>query len=103
MKSLTIVVHTDDQQDLTNQLRTIEQVQGFTLNHIEGHGIEPEQDAFLSARDDVVGSSPRVRTDIVLQDSDLDTVLNALRDAKEGGKMKGAYYWVTAVEQEGHL
>lgn len=103
MKSLTIIAHTDDQQELTNQLRTIEQVKGFTLNHIEGHGVEPEQDAFLSARDDVVGSSPRVRADVVLQDSDLDTVLNALRNATGGGNMKGAYYWVTAVEQEGHL
>ncbi|MES0370996.1 MAG: DUF3240 family protein [Mariprofundaceae bacterium] len=103
MKSLTIVVHTDDQQDLTNQLRTIEQVQRFTLNHIEDHGVESEQDAFLSARDEVVGASPRIRAETILQDSDLDTVLDALRDAKEGGKMKGAYYWVTAVEQEGPL
>jgi nitrogen regulatory protein P-II 1 len=103
MKSLTIIAHTDDQQELTNQLRTIEQVKGFTLSHIEGHGVEPEDDSFLLARDKVVGASPRVRADIVLQDSDLDTVLNALRDAKEGGKMKGAYYWVTAVEQKGHL
>ena len=97
MKSLTIIIHTDDQQELTNQLRTIEQVRGFTISHIEGHGIEPEQDAFLSARDDVVGSTPRVRAEIVLQDSDVDTVLDALRN------LVGARYWVTAVEQEGHL
>ncbi len=97
MKNLTMVIHTDDQQDLTNQLRVIDQVQGFTISHIEGHGIEPEQDAFLSARDDVVGSSPRMRVDIVLQDSDVDTVLDVLRD------VVAARYWVTAVEQEGHL
>jgi len=103
MKSLTIIVHTDDQQDLTKQLRSIEQVAGFTLTHLEGHGVEPEHDAFLAARDKVVGASPRVRADIVLQDSDLDTALHALRDAKKLGKIKGAYYWVSPVEQEGHL
>jgi len=103
MKSLTIIIHTDDQQELTNQLRTIGQVQGFTMNHVEGHGIELEHDAFLSARDKVVGGCPRVRADIVLQDSDLDDVLSALRAAREDGKMKGTYYWVTAVEQDGHL
>ncbi|MDX8402925.1 MAG: DUF3240 family protein [Mariprofundaceae bacterium] len=103
MKSLTVIIHTDDQQELTNQLRTIEQVQGFTLSHIEGHGIESEHDVFLSARDEVAGASPRVRADIVLQDSDLDDVLNALRYARDSGQMKGAYYWVTAVEQDGHL
>jgi nitrogen regulatory protein P-II 1 len=103
MKSLTMVIHTDDQQDLNNQLRVIDQVQGFTISHVEGHGIELEQDAFLSARDDVVGSSPRMKADIVLQDSDVDTVLDALRDVVANGKMKGAYYWVTSVEQNGHL
>jgi len=103
MKNLTIVVHTDDQQELTNQLRKIEQAQGFTVSHIEGHGIEPEQDAFLSARDEVVGASPKVRADIVLQDSDLDVVLNSIRNVRESGQIKGAYYWVTAVEQDGHL
>jgi nitrogen regulatory protein P-II 1 len=97
MKCLTIITHTDDQQELINQLRTIEQVQGFSLSHVEGHGQEPEHDAFLSARDDVVGSTPRVRADIVLQDSDVDTVLDALRN------VVGARYWITAVEQEGHL
>jgi nitrogen regulatory protein P-II 1 len=103
MKRLTIIVHTDDEQELTNQLRTIEQVQGFTLTHIEGHGIESERDPFLLARDEVVGANPGVRADIVLQDSDLDAVLNILRDAKEAGKMNNAYYWVSPVEQEGHL
>ena len=103
MKSLIIIIHTDDQQELTNQLRSIEQVQGFTLGHIEGHGIELEHDAFLSARDKVVGANPRVRADIVLQDSDLDDVLNALRNARDSGQMKDAYFWVTAVEQDGHL
>ncbi len=103
MKRLTIIVHTDEEQEVTHQLRTIEQAQGFTLSHIEGHGIESEHDPFLSARDEVVGASPRVRADIVLQDNDLDAVLNILRDAKEAGKMNDAYYWVSPVEQEGHL
>jgi len=103
MKNLTIFIHTDDQQDLTNQLRTIEHVKGFSLFRVEGHGQEAEHDAFLSARDNVVGSSPRIRADVVLKDGDVDTVLDAFRNMTSTGKMKGAHYWVTAVEQEGHL
>jgi len=103
MKRLTIIVQTHDEQELTNQLRRIEQVEGFTLVHIEGHGIESERDPFLSARDEVVGANPGVRADVVLQDSDLDTVLNTIREAKESGKVSGAYYWISSVEQEGHL
>ena len=103
MKQLTLIVRTSAQQDLTDQLRTIEQVQGFTLSHVEGHGVQAENDPFLSARDKVVGYTPRVQVDIVLQDSDLDDVLKVLRDTMSDGEIQGAHYWVTAIEQEGHL
>jgi len=103
MKRLTIIVQTYDEQELMNQLRRIEQIQGFTLTHIEGHGTESERDPFLSARDEVVGANPGVRADIVLQGSDLDAVLHTLRHAKESGKVSDAYYWISSVEQEGHL
>lgn len=100
MKCLTITAHTDDQQDLTNLLNGIEQVQGFSIIQVEGHGIESEKDAFLSAREKVVGSSPRVQLDIILQDNDVSTVLDALRGAAKEGNV---YYRLTAVEKSGHL
>ena len=103
MKCITIIIHTDDQQELTRQLRAIEQVQGFTTFHAEGHGQQAEQDVFLSARDQIVGSSPQVGAKIILQDENLDAVIGALRCAKETGKITSAYYWITAVEQDGHL
>jgi len=100
MKCLTITSHTDDQQDLTNLLNRIEQVKGFTLSHVEGHGIESERDAFLSAREKVVGSSAKIQIDIVLQASDVDTVLEALRAFVKAG---GIYYRLSSVERSGHL
>lgn len=103
MKNLSIIVHTDDEQELTKQLRSMNQVYGYSLYHIEGHGIETEHDPFLSARDKVVGYAPRVRADIVLKSEDLDPVLDTLRAAKKGGDMQEAYFWVTNVEQDGHL
>ncbi len=69
MKILTLIIHTNAQQALTDQLRTLEQVSGFTFSHAEGHGTEIVSDAFLSARDKVVGHTPRVRVDILLEDS----------------------------------
>ena len=53
MKNLTLIIHTDAQQDLTDQLRSLEQVSGFTFSHVEGNGMEQETDSFLSARDKV--------------------------------------------------
>lgn len=102
MKILTLVVHTDIQQELTSLLRGIEQVPGFTFSHVEGHGMEVESDSFLSARDDVVGYVPRIRTDILLEDGDVDVVLRRLTDGENRITGHGIY-WVTPVERGGHL
>ncbi len=102
MKHLTLIIHTNVQQDVADQLRSLEQVSGFTFSHAEGHGVEVESDPFLSARDKVVGYTPRIRVDILLEDSDVDLVLESLRKTTYGGEGQGIY-WVTAVEQSGHL
>lgn len=102
MKHLTLIVHTNTQQDLADQLRSMEQVPGFTFSNAEGHGVQTESDPFLSARDKVVGYTPRVRVDILLQDSDVDTVLSSLRNSTYGIEGQ-SIYWVTAVEKNGHL
>lgn len=102
MKHLTLIIHTNIQQDLADQLRSIEQVSGFTFSHAEGHGVQAESDPFLSARDKVVGYTPKMRVDILLQDSDVNAVLSTLRSSTHGIKGQGIY-WVTAVEENGQL
>lgn len=102
MKHLTLIINTSIQQDTADQLRSKEQVLGFTFSHVEGHGAQVENDPFLSARDKVVGYTPRIRVDILLQDSDVGTVLEFLRRSINGIKDQGIY-WVTAVEQNGRL
>lgn len=100
MKILTVIVHTNVQQKLADLLRTMDQVPGFTFSHVEGHGSEVEDDSFLSARDEVVGYIPRIRTDILLEDA--DAVLTKLCD-KESNIAGQGVYWVTPVEKGGHL
>jgi len=102
MKLLTLIVHTDVQQDLVKLLRDLNEVSGFTFIHVEGHGEETENDKYLSARDKVVGFAPRIRTELLLEDKDVDAVLAALR-GKEHNITGQGIYWVTAVEKGGHL
>ena len=102
MKHLTLIVHRNAQQDIADLLRSLEQVPGFTFDQVEGHGVQVENDPFLSARDKVVGYTPRIRVDILLQDGDVDSVLDALRGSSSDIKDRGIY-WVTAVEQNGRL
>ncbi len=102
MKNLVMIVHANMQQDLADRLRSLIQVQGFTFSHVEGHGTQVKHDPFLSTRDKVVGYVPRVRVDILLHDTDVETVLAAIRD-NEGGQSAQGVYWVTAVERQGQL
>ncbi len=101
MKILTLVVHATAQQELADRLRTLEQVPGFTFSHVEGHGAQAESDLFLSARDKVVGYTPRVRVDILLADGAVEAVLAALRDSP--GVAGQGVYWVADVAREGRL
>ena len=102
MKILTLIVHTRVQQELSELLRSMEQIPGFTFTHVEGHGDEVEDDSFVSARDEVVGYIPRIRTDILLKDEDLDAVLSKLFDKQNNITGQGIY-WVTPVEKGGHI
>lgn len=102
MKILTLIIHINIQQALTDQLRSMEKVTGYTFSHVEGHGIEVESEAFLSARDEVVGSVPRIRFDILLEDADVEPVLAELGEGEHSVAGQGVY-WVTTVAQGGRL
>ena len=102
MKNLVMIAHTNAQRALADLLRGLEQIQGFTFSHAEGHGIHSEQDSFLSARDKVVGYVPQVRIDIILEDEDVESVLTAIR-TDQGVVIGQGFFWVTPVEMQGHL
>ena len=102
MKILTLIVHTNVQQTLSDLLRTMDQVSGFTFTHVEGHGADIEKDGFVAAHDKAVGYIPRIRTDLLLNDTDVKTVLQAVSGTDIGISGQG-FYWVTPVEAGGHL
>ena len=102
MKLLTLIVHTNVQQELSDLLRSIDQVTGYTFTHLEGHGSEIEKDSFELAREETIGYVSRIRTDILLKDEDAETVLNQICDKEHNISGQGMY-WITAVEKGGEI
>ena len=101
MKNLILIIHANLQQDLADLLCGLDSVTSFTLTHVEGHGEQLEHGLFYSARDKVVGYTPWVRAEILLNESDVDSVLQVLgRTPAFSGQ---GMYWITAVEQRGQL
>lgn len=102
MKHLTLIVHADVRQALADVLRGLKEIEGFTFTSIEGHGPQDERDPQLSARDRVVGYTPHVRVDIVLDDKNVDSVLRGLRESRCGVTGRSVY-WITELVRQGRL
>jgi len=96
MKNLILIVNASVQQVVIDHLRELH-ITEFTLSKVEGHGSYSAGDAFISARDRVVGFVPRVRIDIVLEPERLTAVLEALREPDTGFAGHGIY-WVSTIE-----
>ncbi len=101
MKKLSIVVHTSLQQELADCLRSLK-LDSFMFSHIEEHSAQLEQDAFLSARDKVVGYVPKVRVDVLLEEERAATLLDELRGSGVSFCGKGVY-WIMDVVEAGEL
>ena len=101
MKKLSIVVHTSLQQELADCLRSLK-LKNFMFSHIEEHSSQSKQDAFLSARDKVVGYVPKVRADILLEDERAGTLIDELRGSGVSFAGKGVY-WICDVGESGEL
>jgi nitrogen regulatory protein P-II 1 len=99
MKNLVLIVPANVYAAVTDRLREIG-IAGFTVTHVEGHGAHTARDAFLSARDRVVGFVPRVRIDVVLEGEAVDGVLSARAGAGTDLSAHGAW-WLTPVERSG--
>jgi nitrogen regulatory protein P-II 1 len=97
-----MIVHTSIQRDLADLLRSLHQIQGFTFSHAEGHGTQEANDPFLSERDKVVGYVPRVRVDILLEDTQVERVLESVRTMSNIGGGMGVF-WVNDVHYSGRL
>ncbi len=102
MKTLVMVVHASVQQDLADLLRSLKQIRGFTFSHVEGHGTQETHDPFLSERDKVVGYVPRVRVDILMEDTQVEYVLESVRTMSKAGGTLGVF-WVNDVHASGRL
>ena len=102
MKLLTVVLHAQEQQPLADLLRSLIPVTGYTLTNVEGFGHEREAERFLAAHDDIVGQIPRVRADVLLEESDMENVLQSVKALTTSERSQGVY-WVTDIEQGGHI
>ncbi len=102
MKNLVLIIHAGLKQNFTDLLNNIDDVDGFTFTSVEGHGAQSKHNLELSERDKVVGYVPRLRVDLLLDDSKVEAVLDVFRKNRNSEK-KQNFYWITDVKDQGRF
>jgi len=102
MRILTLIIHAKMHHEVGDILHTIKQVEGFTFTPVQGHGSHAKSNSLPSSHDRVVGYTPRMKVEILLQQHDLQSVLESLRKAMKHERSQGVY-WIVPVEESGLL
>ena len=102
MKCITLIVHASAKSALTDFFHEIAEVRRFTMIDCEGYDDNDLADPRISPGDRVVGYIPRVRLDLAVNDSEVQTVMTKLR-ATESQVAGLGVYWITTIEDEGLL
>ena len=102
MKKLTMIIHSSLQETLADCLRSIPLLDMFIFSHVEEHSSQMEHDLLLSAYDKVVGYVPQIKVDVIINEKDIVSVMEAIRNSQCQFKGKGVY-WISDLAEFGEL
>lgn len=102
MKLLTIIGRASSRADLIDVLARLPEVSGFTVTSSEGHGRSGEEDPFESARDRVEGFVPRVRIELLVEESVVPRILEAIAESGSG-RAGERLWWLQSLDEWGRI
>jgi len=96
MKLVTAVVKPHQVDEIKTQLNSIG-VQGMTVTEAQGYGRQGGHTETYRGTEYKVSFTPKSRLEIVVADSEVDTVVQTVADAARTGKIGDGKIWVTDV------
>jgi nitrogen regulatory protein P-II 1 len=98
MKLVTAIVKPYKLDDVKDALKALG-VQGLTVGEVRGFGRQGGHTETYRGAEYTVDFLPKARLDIVVDDSDVDRVLDAITEGARTGKIGDGKVWVTPVER----
>lgn len=98
MKLVTAVIKPFKLEDVKNALGEIG-VQGMTVSEASGYGRQHGHTEVYRGAEYTVDLVPKVRIEVLVDDSDLDAVLDAIIGGAQTGRIGDGKVWVVPVEQ----
>ena len=96
MKLVTAVVKPHQVDEIKTQLNSIG-VQGMTVTEAQGYGRQGGHTETYRGTEYKVSFTPKSRLEIVVDDSQIDSVVQTVADAARTGKIGDGKIWVTDV------
>lgn len=98
MKLITAIIKPFKLDDVREALSDMG-VQGITVTEVKGFGRQKGHTELYRGAEYVVDFLPKVKVEIAVDDSTLDTVLDAITKAANTGKIGDGKIWVSTLEQ----
>jgi nitrogen regulatory protein P-II 1 len=97
MKLITAIIKPFKAEDVKTALKKAG-VQGITLTEVQGFGRQAGHTEVYRGAEYTVDFIPKVRLDVVVEASEVESVITALSEAAHTGKIGDGKVWVTEVE-----
>jgi nitrogen regulatory protein P-II 1 len=97
MKLVTAVIKPHKWEDVRSALETIG-VTGMTVSEVSGYGRQKGHTEVYRGAEYDIALVPKVRVEIVLDDGDVDSVVDAIVSAAQTGRIGDGKVWVSPIE-----
>ena len=98
MQLITAIVKPFKLDDVKDALKAAN-IQGITVSEVRGFGRQGGHTETYRGAEYKIDFVPKVRLEIVVDNSEVDRVVEAIKAAASTGKIGDGKIWVTAVEQ----
>ena len=98
MKLITAIVKPFKLDDVKDALRNAG-VTGITVSEVRGFGRQGGHTETYRGAEYSIDFIPKVRLELVVDDSVVESTLNAIREAAATGKIGDGKIWITSVER----
>src|SRR5262245_19880728 len=96
MYLVTAIVKAHRVQDVTDALKGID-VTGMTISDVQGFGRQRGHTEVYRGSEYKVDFVPKVRVDVLVEDTNADKVADVIADAARTGKIGDGKIWITEV------
>ncbi len=96
MKLITTIIKPFKLDDVKDALKSID-VQGMTVSEVKGFGRQGGHTETYRGSEYAIDFVPKVQIELVVDDSQVDSVVNTIRAAAATGKIGDGKIWITEV------